>query len=63
MSLAYLRCAERGELPEAAAAVLAAIRAGHAPLAARRAEALRTWGATSGNALLWGMAAAARSRR
>lgn len=59
VSLAYLRCAQRGELPEAAAAVLAAIRAGDAPLAARRAEALRTWGATSGAALLWGMAVSA----
>ena len=59
VSLAYLRCAERGELPEAAALVLAAIRAGDAALAGRRAEALRTWGATSGAALLWGMAAAA----
>ncbi|MCC6830336.1 MAG: DUF2877 domain-containing protein [Thermoleophilia bacterium] len=59
VSLAYLRCAERGELPEAAALVLAAIRAGAAPLAARRAQALRAWGATSGSALLWGMAAVA----
>ncbi|MFN8123312.1 MAG: DUF2877 domain-containing protein [Thermoleophilia bacterium] len=59
VSLAYLRSAERGELPEAAALVLAAIRAGDAPLAARRAAALRSWGATSGSALLWGMAAAA----
>jgi hypothetical protein len=63
VSLAYLRCAERGELPEAAAAVLAAVRAADGPLATRRAHALRSWGATSGNALLWGMAAAARSRR
>ncbi len=60
VSLAYLRCAERGELPEAATGVLAAIRAGDAILAARRAVALRSWGATSGGALLWGMAAAAR---
>lgn len=59
VSVAYLRCAERGELPEAAALVLAAIRAGDAPLAVRRAGALRTWGATSGSALLWGMATAA----
>lgn len=63
VSLAYLRCAERGELPEAAAAVLTAVRAADGALAARRAQALRGWGATSGDALLWGMAAAARSRR
>jgi uncharacterized protein DUF2877 len=56
---AYLRCAERGELPQPAAAVLAAIRAGDAPTAARRAGRLADWGASSGAALLWGMAAAA----
>ena len=56
---AYLRCAERGELPEPAARVLEAIRAGDAQAAARRASGLAGWGATSGAALLWGMAAAA----
>ena len=56
---AYLRCAERGELPQPAAEVLAAIRAGDAALAARRARGLREWGASSGAALLWGMAAGA----
>jgi hypothetical protein len=56
---AYLRCAERGELPQPAAAVLAAIRAGDAQTAARRAGRLADWGASSGAALLWGMAAAA----
>jgi hypothetical protein len=55
----YLRCAERGELPEPAAAVLAAIRAGDAPAAARRAGGLAHWGASSGAALLWGIAAGA----
>jgi hypothetical protein len=55
----YLRCAERGELPAPAAAVMAAIRAGDAPAAARRAGGLAEWGASSGAALLWGMAAAA----
>lgn len=59
VSVAYLRCAERGELPEAAALVLAAIRDGDTPLAVRRAGALRAWGASSGAALLWGMACAA----
>jgi hypothetical protein len=55
----YLCCAERGELPGPAAAVMAAIRAGDAPAAARRAGRLAEWGASSGAALLWGMAAAA----
>jgi hypothetical protein len=59
LGLDYLRCAERGELPQPAGAVLAAICAGDAPAAARRACRLRTWGASSGAALLWGMAAAA----
>jgi hypothetical protein len=56
---AYLRCAERGELPEPAARVLEAIRAGEPRAAARRACGLAGWGATSGAALLWGMAAGA----
>jgi hypothetical protein len=56
---AYLRCAERGELPAPAAAVLEAIGAGDAQAAARRASRLGAWGATSGSALLWGMAAGA----
>jgi len=55
----YLRCAERGELPAPAEAVLAAVRLGDALAAARRAGGLRSWGASSGAALLWGMAAAA----
>lgn len=64
IGLAYLRCADRGELVEPAAALLAALAAGDAPLSARRARALRvSWGASSGVALLWGMAAAAASPR
>jgi hypothetical protein len=59
---AYLRCAERGELPDVAARALAAIRAGDRRLAAQRARALGGWGATSGSAMLWGMAAAAGTR-
>ena len=55
----YLRCAERGELPAPAAAVMAAIRTGDAAAAARRAAGLAEWGASSGAALLWGMAAGA----
>jgi len=55
----YLRCAERGELPEAAAATLDAIRRGDVRAAARRASRLSDWGASSGSALLWGIAAGA----
>jgi Protein of unknown function (DUF2877) len=55
---AYLRCAERGELPDAGAAVLAALHAGDPRAAARAALELRAWGASSGSALLWGMCAA-----
>lgn len=54
---AYLRCAERGELAAPAAGVLEAIANGDAPAAARRARGLAAWGATSGAALLWGIAA------
>lgn len=58
IGLAYLRCAERGELPEAAQRTLDAVRAGDSALAARRARTLARWGATSGGAILCGMAAA-----
>jgi hypothetical protein len=59
----YLRCAERGELAQPAALVLEAIRAGEPRLAARRARLLAGWGASSGAALLWGMAAGAGETR
>jgi len=59
----YLRCAERGELAQPAARLIEAIRAGEPDLAARRARLLAGWGATSGSALLWGMAAGAASVR
>jgi hypothetical protein len=59
LGLAYLRCAGRGELPEPAAAVLRAIRAGDADAARRRAAGLSRWGASSGAAILWGLAAGA----
>ena len=61
LGLAYLRCAERGELPEPVAALLRAIRDGDAVAAERRARALSRWGASSGAAMLWGIAAAASS--
>jgi Protein of unknown function (DUF2877) len=56
---AYLRCAERGELPEAGAAVLAAVIAGEPKAAGTAAIALHDWGASSGAAMLWGIAAGA----
>ena len=56
---AYLRCAERGELPAAGERVIRAIRAGDATAARRSARALAGWGASSGTAILWGVAAAA----
>jgi hypothetical protein len=59
IGLAYLRCAERGELPDGAAALLAALWTGDAGAVARRARALRAWGSSSGAALAWGLAAAA----
>jgi hypothetical protein len=58
LGLAYLRCAERGELPEVVARVVAAIRAGDAETARRRARTLSRWGASSGAAMLWGVASA-----
>jgi hypothetical protein len=58
IGLAYLRCAERGELPEPAERVRRAIRAGDAPAARRAARALTSWGASSGAAILWGLASA-----
>jgi hypothetical protein len=59
LGLAYLRCAQRGELAEPAHAVLRAVRAGDAAGARRRARGLARWGSSSGAAILWGMAAAA----
>jgi Protein of unknown function (DUF2877) len=56
---AYLRCAERGELPDAGAAMLAALHAGDPRAAASAALALRGWGTSSGSALVWGICAAA----
>ncbi len=63
IGIAYLRCAERGELPEPAALAMRAIRDGDARLARMRARALSAWGASSGAAILWGIAAAAAGAR
>jgi hypothetical protein len=60
LSAAYLRRAELGELPEPAARVRDAIRRGDVPASPAAARGLRSWGASSGFALLWGMAAAAQ---
>ena len=57
IGLAYLRCAERGELPDAAAALLAGIRLGSPGRVDAALPGLRRWGASSGAALAWGMAA------
>jgi Protein of unknown function (DUF2877) len=57
---AYLCCAERGELPDAAAAMLAAIRRGSMNGVEAALPELRGWGSSSGAALAWGMAAGYR---
>jgi hypothetical protein len=57
IGLAYLRCAERGEIPDAAAAVLAGIRLGSTSMVEAALPALHEWGTSSGAALAWGMAA------
>ena len=58
LGLAYLRCAERGELPEAGASLLSAICRGSVTAAQVSASRLRSWGHTSGAALGWGINAA-----
>jgi hypothetical protein len=58
LGLAYLRCAERGELPEAGARLLAAICRGSVAAAQVSARRLRSWGRSSGAALGWGINAA-----
>jgi hypothetical protein len=58
LGLAYLRCAERGELPEVGARLLTAICRGSVTAARASASRLRSWGRTSGAALGWGINAA-----
>jgi hypothetical protein len=58
LGLAYLRCAERGDLPEAGARLLTAICRGSVTAAQVSASRLRSWGRTSGAALGWGINAA-----
>lgn len=59
LGLAYLRAAEHGELPDAGAALLGALLAGSAAEAGTAARCLRSWGASSGAALGWGILAGA----
>ena len=61
LGLAYLRCAERGELPDAGARLLAALCRGSADEARAAVGFLRSWGATSGVGLAWGINAAVSS--
>jgi hypothetical protein len=58
LGLAYLRCAERGELPDLAARLLLAIRRGFAEAVQTALVDLEAWGASSGLGLAWGMTAA-----
>jgi hypothetical protein len=61
LGLAYLHCAERGELPDAGARLLAAVRGGSLESVRAAVPCVRRWGATSGVALGWGIAAAAKA--
>jgi Protein of unknown function (DUF2877) len=63
LGLAYLRCAEQSELPAPGVRVLSAIRDGSPAAASAALPGLRTWGATSGVALGWGIATAAAGPR
>jgi len=58
LGLAYLRCAERGEVAEPAARLLHAIHTGSASSARVAAGQLRAWGASSGTAIARGILAA-----
>jgi Protein of unknown function (DUF2877) len=62
LGLAYLRCAERGELPDAGATLLAALRTGDPHAATAAVRALRGWGASSGAALAWGLVTGAAAQ-
>jgi hypothetical protein len=59
LGLAYLRCAERGELPDPGVALLTALAARCSRRAADALVRLRDWGASSGAALAWGISAGA----
>jgi hypothetical protein len=55
LGLAYLRCAERGELPDAGAGLLSAICRGSLEATRACVTGLQSWGGTSGAALGWGI--------
>lgn len=63
LGLAYLQCAERGELPDVGARLLHAICSGSLESVRAAVRGVHTWGATSGVALGWGIAAAAKGNR
>lgn len=58
LGLAYLRCAERGELPDVAARLLRALGRGRPADAVAALPGLRSWGSSSGEALALGINAA-----
>jgi hypothetical protein len=58
LGLAYLRCAQRGELLDAGSLLVHAILRGDAPDALAAVPLLRGSGASSGTALAWGIVAA-----
>lgn len=62
LGLAYLRCAELGELPEAAANLLVAICRGSRQGVRVALGSLRDWGGSSGAAIGWGITAAVSER-
>jgi hypothetical protein len=62
IGLSYLRCAERGELPAPAAALLEAVRSGDSTAALAALPSLRRWGSSSGAALAHGILTAASAR-
>jgi hypothetical protein len=57
LGLAYMRCAERGELPDPGAELLAAIMRGSGSAARAAMTRVQSWGASSGTALAWGICA------
>jgi hypothetical protein len=61
LGLAYLRSAERGDLPDAGVESLAALNAGSPRRAITSAIGLSKWGSSSGAALVCGISAGARA--
>ena len=61
LGLAYLRCAERGELVDAGTDLVLVLAGGSLGAARGAIARLRTWGASSGIALAWGICAGVAS--